>query len=344
MSARLAAVTLVVSAGACAQAPAPAGPNGAPATTAASVIAFRPEARLLASGDSAISELVVRNVSGAARTFWIGYSVRDSIGEWHDVPAASLELAPDAEGGAALSWHVPRASLPGPYVVVMAVWSAPPGPNAERLAVVERADAFRVAPDPELSSEERDRPWFAGGQRLGRGRMRPEQVRAADGGFTLTLLGGRCDGAEIRSRERVGFGRYHARMRTPLAPGSLSAFFLYADVPGGNDEIDIEVFNDGSRRVLLTGWVAGVQARTDTVELSFDPHEGPHDYGIDWTASELAFSADGQPLARWTEGFPRDPMRLMANVWWPSWLPCAPPDGDRSLVIEEIGRRVPPSG
>jgi beta-glucanase (GH16 family) len=125
-------------------------------------------------------------------------------------------------------------------------------------------------------------------------------------------------------------------MKVPDAPGSISAFFLYSDVSGGNDEIDIEIYNDGSRQALLTAWVAGRMERNTTVILPFDPAAGYHDYTIRWSARDLVLLADGARLARWTSGFPRQPMRVMANVWWPTWLSCVPVPAGRELSIERI--------
>lgn len=220
----------------------------------------------------------------------------------------------------------------------MAAWDAPPGGVATRLGSADQRDPFRLRPDPALLTEHPEQAWTTASHALGRGRMRADQVFVKGGGFTLGLTTGRCDGAELRSRDRVGFGIYVARMRTPLAPGSISALFLYEDVPAGNDEIDIEILNDGSRLMLLTAWVGGSKTRETSVDLPFDPHEGFHDYEIAWTDAGLRLSADGGVLVQWADRYPRAPMRVMANVWWPSWLPCAPLDSHPSLEIAALSR------
>jgi beta-glucanase (GH16 family) len=125
-------------------------------------------------------------------------------------------------------------------------------------------------------------------------------------------------------------------MRAPHAPGSLSAFFLYADTPGGNDEIDIEIHNDGTHRAILTSWVAGRETRSAEIGLPFDPAAAMHTYTIRWQAAGLTFLADGKELAAWKGRYPRDPMRVMANVWWPVWLTCTPLESDRELIIESL--------
>jgi endo-1,3-1,4-beta-glycanase ExoK len=303
---------------------------------------FRPESGTLAPGAAAVSEIVVRNGGDRARTVWIGYSVQDSAGRWYDVPARALALAPGEESAPQrMGWTAPSdpPAAPGAYRVVMAVWSGEPGSEgAERLASVDRQGAFRVAASPSPRA-----PWEPARHALGRGRMQPANVLPTGDGFRLRLPAGRCDGAEIRSANRVRYGEFSARMRTPDAPGSLSAIFLYEDVRGGNDEIDLEIHNDGSRRALLTAWIDGKAVREAKVVLPFDPAAALHEYTIRWSPAEIAFLADGAPVHRFTSGIPASPMRLMANAWWPSWLECDPPPTDRELLVESLRLPSAPS-
>ena len=178
--------------------------------------------------------------------------------------------------------------------------------------------------------------WHAATHALGRGRFRAEGVIAHGDGFRLRLPAGSCDGAELRMDGHAGPGEYTARLRTPVAPGSLSAFFFYGNVQRRGDEIDVEIHNDGSRAAILTAWQDGIKSHSAEVTLPFDPAAGFHDYTMRWGRKELVFLADGQPLARWTSGYPVEPMRLMASVWWPRWLECAPLHEHRFLEIERI--------
>ena len=178
--------------------------------------------------------------------------------------------------------------------------------------------------------------WERGDHPLGRGFVRPGLVASSSRSVRLELDDDGRDGAEIRTSERVGFGSYTVRMRTPYAPGSLTAFFLYEDVATGNDEIDIEIFNDGSRLALLTAWMDGEQVRQDSVPLPFDPADGAHEYTIAWQAGAIDFAADGAPLAEWGGRLPRRPMKLMLNLWWPRWLEPAPLPGPRAAEVEWV--------
>jgi hypothetical protein len=298
--------------------------------------AFHPETRTLSGGDTAASELVVENRSDGPVTVWIGYSLQDPDGAWIDVPAREASISARGTNSARLAWPVPFQSrvTVGEYRVIMAVWAGEPGaPGSTRLATADRRNAFtvvnRVSADPAS-------PWRAANHALGRGRMRPEEVFPDADGFRLRILANRCDGAEARTANRYGFGEYSARVRTPHAPGSLSAFFLYADSPGGNDEIDIEIHNDGTRRAILTSWLAGKQARSTEIVLPFDPGAAAHSYTIRWLSDALTFLADERELAVWRSRYPKAPMRVMANIWWPTWLTCTPLESDRELIIESL--------
>lgn len=303
------------------------------------IVEFKPESGALAPGAVAESNLVIENV-GPARTFWIGYSVQDPAGRWYDVPAQFVALASGERSTQRMAWTIPSSPPPtgGDYRVVMAVWSASPGTDgAQRLASIERAASFRVdvmnVPFGPAGA------WQRGDHRLGRGRVDPWLATAVGSGFRLTLSPNGLDGSEVRSLGRVHFARATARMRTPNAPGSLSALFFYADTPGDNDEIDIEIYNDGTRRVLLSVWIAGKSAHSAELKLPFDPAGGMHDYAIDWSERALAFYADDRQLARWTDRFPKEPMRVMSNLWWATWLTGNVVGAPSDLLIEKLDVR-----
>lgn len=177
--------------------------------------------------------------------------------------------------------------------------------------------------------------WSIGVHPLGRGHLRAENVTFGETPV-LSLSADAHDGAEIASAARHGHGVFEARMRTPRAPGSLSAFFLYEGVEGGNDEIDIEIHNDGSRRILFTTWAAGVQTNAGTATLAFDPADGFHDYRIEWRPGLARFSVDGQVLQEFRHGIPANHMFVMANAWWPAWLSGPLLASARRLEIEHV--------
>ena len=179
--------------------------------------------------------------------------------------------------------------------------------------------------------------WVPGDHPLGRGWFNPENVSHGSSTLLLTLPAGSYDGAEIRSASRVQFRNVEVRLRTPQARGSISAFFLYELVQRRNDEIDIEILNDGSRQILFTTWVGGKQTNHVEHTLSFDPAAGLHDYRIEWSRGRVRFLVDGMLMQEWTAGVPRDAMYVMSNAWWPTWLSGPTLD---TLRLHEIDRIV----
>jgi endo-1,3-1,4-beta-glycanase ExoK len=189
-------------------------------------------------------------------------------------------------------------------------------------------------------TEEFDGPAFAVGTAdmhpLGRGLVHAENVALGGGVAALALAAGAYDGAEVLTAARYGTGAYEARMRTPQAPGSVSAFFLYQGVAGGNDEIDIEIFNDGTRRIMFTTWVAGRETNNVIRTLPFDPAAALHDYRIEWSARSVRFVVDGVAMQEFRRGIPKSAMFVMANTWWPTWLTGPLLDAPQTFVIDRI--------
>jgi beta-glucanase (GH16 family) len=181
-----------------------------------------------------------------------------------------------------------------------------------------------LASAPQPITEEFDGAAFAGWTAdthpLGRGSVRSTNVTLGGGTAALALSADAYDGAEILTTTRYGTGAYEARMRTPNAPGSVSAFFLYQGVAGGNDEIDIEIFNDGTRRIMFTTWVGGRETNNVIRTLPFDPAAGLHDYRIEWSNKLVRFRVDGVVMQEFRRGIPKQAMFVMANTWWPTWL------------------------
>lgn len=178
--------------------------------------------------------------------------------------------------------------------------------------------------------------WALDTHPLGRGWVRAANTAVGGGVAALTFPVGAVDGGEIRSTEKFGFGSYVARMKTPLVPGTLSAFFLYEGGSDIADELDIEIYNDGSRRIIFTTWVAGQMTNSATHVLPFDPAADFHDYRIEWSRRQVRFLVDGVEMRRWRKGVPQNSMYVMANAWWPTWLTGPLPSEPRMLLVDHI--------
>ena len=99
---------------------------------------------------------------------------------------------------------------------------------------------------------------------------------------------------------------------------------------------DIEVFNDGSRQILFTTWVDGMQKNSVQHTLPFDPAVRFHNYRIEWSSSRVRFLVDGVLMHEWTGDVPQDAMYVMSNAWWPEWIDGPILDESRMHQIDRI--------
>lgn len=144
-----------------------------------------------------------------------------------------------------------------------------------------------------------DTTWSKGDHNLGRSYLDPKNVGATDGNnLEVKLPADSLDGGEIRSQGLYGYGSYTARMKVPNAPSSITGFFLY-EPPDYASEIDIEIYNDTSRKIMFSTYAGGRQTHTQTLTLPFDPTSGFHDYRFDYASKTVSFYADGKLMKRW---------------------------------------------
>jgi hypothetical protein len=119
-----------------------------------SIVSFTPEERRLEPGDTAVSSIVARNVTRVPLTVWVGYSIQDAAGDWHDVDPVRAEIGPQQQLVQRMRWVVPPGLglTSGGYRVVMALWSERPGAEgAVRLVNGDRRNAFHVMVHPRAS-------------------------------------------------------------------------------------------------------------------------------------------------------------------------------------------------
>ena len=151
----------------------------------------------------------------------------------------------------------------------------------------------------------------------------------------MELPAGSLDGAEIASAELYKYGSYRTRIKVPDARSSITGFFLYEE-PDFEKEIDIEVFNDSSGRVMFTTYAGGEETNNVRKKLPFDPTKDFHEYRFDFYPERAEFYVDGELLHRFTEGLPEDPMRLYVNAWFPTWLSGQRPGTDSHVHVDWV--------
>lgn len=178
--------------------------------------------------------------------------------------------------------------------------------------------------------------WEKGAHTLGRGSIDRNNVSIGAGKLVLKLPAKKYNGAEVASRGGYKYGNYSAMMVCPKAPGSVTAFFLYQETQGGNDEIDIEIYNDETRIVDFTVWARGRMTNSASQTLDFDPTEAFHDYRISFHKRWVDFFVDGHFLQSWFSGLPVSSMKIVSNVWWPTWMSGPQPKTDSYARIDRV--------
>ena len=182
--------------------------------------------------------------------------------------------------------------------------------------------------------------WIRVSRPFGHGAVDAANVGVSGGLLGVKLPAGRLDGGEMRTTSLYRYGSYRARIKVADAPSSLTAFFLYRK-PDYAQELDIEIFNDSSRRVMFTTYSGDAMTHTITTLLPFDATAGFHEYAIDYDRRSVRFLVDGVELQSWSSGVTQSTMYLFVNAWFPSWLPGESPATDRYTYvdwIEHVGR------
>jgi endo-1,3-1,4-beta-glycanase ExoK len=189
--------------------------------------------------------------------------------------------------------------------------------------------------------------WSKGDHMLGRSYLDPTNVDVDGQNLRIKLPARSYEGGEVLTNELHGYGSYSTRMRLPNAPGSITGFFLYK-APDYESEIDIEIYNDSTRRIMFTTYAGGAQTHTQTVPLPFDPTAGFHEYRFDYLndpatgQASVTFYVDGAQMTSWNTGIPRTSMHLMLNSWFPSWLDSRKPKKTTYTYVDWIDYAVQP--
>lgn len=303
-----------------------------------SLESFQPPNGIYYPGDEVTSSLEVKNVGTKKATFWVGYSVQDKAGHWYDIPAKQITLAGGEKTTKSMTWIVPTGTIltGGSYLAVMALWDRiPHEKNATELAREEAIDSFFVFNRFEDFSSFDDTYWKRDGHRLGLSRLHPRNIRIEDSQLHIIIPAGTINGGGISTRELYLYGSYQARIKLPLAPSSITGFFLY-HAPDYYHEIDIEIYNDSRGEAFFTTYARGERTNTSTHFLAFDPTTDFHVYRFDYYPQGVTFYVDDVEVVNFDDGLTDTPMYLMINTWFPDWLEGIPPKEEVRTVIDWI--------
>ena len=174
-----------------------------------------------------------------------------------------------------------------------------------------------------------------------RGYFTPANVSATNGYFNLTLRANTWEGAEIYTSKLFSYGRLRASFKCPNVSGAISSLFYYQGKNANNDEIDVEVYENGSRwRIDFVVWQGGRKTWTGGFYPTFNPSAALHKYSIEYSFNGITFFVDGQNKYQFPNGSPTKPIQMHLNCWWPNWLvttpPSIPPTTSKSMQIDFI--------
>lgn len=133
-------------------------------------------------------------------------------------------------------------------------------------------------------------------------------------------------GAEYRSKDFYGYGRYEVSMKAIKNDGVVSSFFTYTGPSDGNpwDEIDVEVLGKDTTKVQFNYFTNGVGEHEYLHDLGFDASEDFHTYAFEWHKDKITWFVDGVEVYSATENIPVTKSKIMMNAWCgigvDSWL------------------------
>jgi endo-1,3-1,4-beta-glycanase ExoK len=123
--------------------------------------------------------------------------------------------------------------------------------------------------------------------------------------------------AELRTREKLGYGLYEVRMRAAAGSGLNTAMFTWIGPPFYNrhDEVDFEFLGKSPNGVQLNYYSAG-KGGHESIAATPGAAAGFHTYAFDWSADAIRWYVDGK-LVRTAMGddLPHTPGSLFLSLW-----------------------------
>lgn len=124
-------------------------------------------------------------------------------------------------------------------------------------------------------------------------------------------------GAEYRSKDFYGYGRYEVTMKAIKNDGVVSSFFTYTGPSDNNpwDEIDIEILGKDTTKVQFNYFTNGKGNHEHLYDLGFDASEDFHTYAFEWHKDKIVWFVDGKEVYTATENLPVTESKIMMNAW-----------------------------
>ena len=143
--------------------------------------------------------------------------------------------------------------------------------------------------------------------------------------MTLTLDDETCpDGCssmlyasgEYRSNGYYNYGTYTVEMKATASDGVVSSFFIYADSP--HDEIDIEILGKDPTQMQTNYFTDDAGGHEVMIDLGFDASADFHTYAIEWMPDSITWFVDGVEVRTEDNSIntlPSTSGRIMMNLW-----------------------------
>lgn len=124
-------------------------------------------------------------------------------------------------------------------------------------------------------------------------------------------------GAEYRSKDFYGYGRYEVSMKSIKNDGVVTSFFTYTGPSDNNpwDEIDIEILGKDTTKVQFNYFTDGKGNHEYLYDLGFDSSEELHDYAFEWHRDSISWFVDGEEVYSVSENIPVTESKIMMNAW-----------------------------
>lgn len=178
-------------------------------------------------------------------------------------------------------------------------------------------------------------------------RLKLTQTKMEDG--TIVSVGG-----EIRSKQTFGYGTYEFTMKAssnspnpnedgePFS-GSITGAFIFKDKSQTEIDIEVEGLKERSYLTSTSTWVNEDMVETQKIPPSLGtirhPHQGFHDYKIEWEPNIVKFYRNGMLIATHVNVVPKDPGTFLFNHWGtndPKWGGVGTPGVDRYMFVKSF--------
>lgn len=283
-----------------------------------------------------LTSLFYRNNTSRDMKLYIRNELLDVAGKVVTTLETVLEVGSNDSGVKRLETLTPEEMKTGRYKTKVTVWDGDPKENTTELLMQSTSvsEIIYFANTDEFDMLDNSF-WGLSDKKLNDTTFTPNNIMVQKGVLNIKLSKDVLFGGEIYSVDKQGYGIYEIRMKVPNVPSSITGFFMYYP-PDFHSEIDMEVFNDSSGKLLLTTYADGKVSNESVIQLGFDPTQNFHDYRFEYSENQVVFYVDDKIVGIFDNGIPKNNMQLMINCWYPKWLEQMQPNEEKTLFIERV--------